>query len=270
MIIFGNGFIGHRIQQSFGCDQSTTHGLTVERAMDEIGAAHANVVINAIASTGRSNCDECEDNKTATLEANVLVPVILAEACYRLGKKLVHISSGCIYKYDYSYDLPLSESRVPDFFDLFYSRTKVYAEYALRPYPNILTVRLRTPLDDRPHPRNLLTKLLGFSRVIDTPNSVTYLPDMLPALEHLIGIDAKGVYNLVCAGALYYPELLKTYELASGRKLEYVTIRPQYLGLTRTNILLSTDKLSATGFAVRDIRDVLPGCVAEYLRRSNA
>lgn len=270
MIVFGNGFIGRRIAQSLGCDQSLTHGLTVEKAISEIEQAHASVVINAVASTGTTNCDECEDDKAASLEANVLVPIILAEACYRTGRKLVHISSGCIYKFDYTYDQPLSESRTPDFFDLFYSRTKIYAEYALRPFPNILTIRLRTPLDDRPHRRNLLTKLLGFSRVIDMPNSVTYLPDMLEALQHLIGIDARGVYNLVCSGALCYPELLRVYERVSGSKLEYTIIRPEYLNLIRTNLLLSTDKLSSTGFKVRDIRDVLSECVEEYIRRSNA
>jgi len=80
---------------------------------------------------GNGSVDDCELDKDATLSSNCFVPLILAEAALRNNIKLVHISSGCIYHYDYSKRKPITEDEPPDFFDLFYSRTKIYAERAL-------------------------------------------------------------------------------------------------------------------------------------------
>jgi biotin operon repressor len=38
------------------------------------------------------------------------------------------------------------------------------------------------------------------------------------------------------------------------------------LGLSRTNLLLSTSKLEKSGFKVRNINSILEECVKEYLK----
>ena len=55
-------------------------------------------------------------------------PYLAWEVAFRNPVKLVHISSGCIYHYDYSKQKPITEKDVPDYYNLFYSRTKIYAE----------------------------------------------------------------------------------------------------------------------------------------------
>jgi 3,5-epimerase/4-reductase len=266
ILILGRGFIGNRLQEELGCRLSDRKIHSYQDAEEEIKRFRPEVIINCIGHIGM-NVDDCEKDLDKSLTANTFVPVILAEAALRQNVRLVHISSGCIYHYDYSKDSPIDENKIPDFFELFYSRTKIYAERALsvlsKKYP-ILIVRLRVPLDKRPHPRNLLTKLINYKKVIDIPNSVTYIPDFINALSHLIKIDTRGIYNIVNRGGLRYQELMEIYKrYAPGFKYELIELKK--LNRVRTNLILSTDKLEQSGFKVRSIQEVLEECVREYV-----
>ncbi len=267
ILILGEGFIGSRIQEELKCEISDRKIYSYRDAEREIKRSKPAVIINCVGHTGR-DVDECEKDIDKTLAANTFVPVILAEAALRNNIKLVHISSGCIYHYDYSKGSPIDETRIPDFFELFYSRSKIYAERALAVLSktrSVLIIRPRIPLDNRPHPRNILTKLIKYKKVIDVPNSITYLPDFIAALRHLIKIKAAGIYNIVNKGALRYPELMEAYR-KEDPAFEYKVIPYKKLGLVRTNLILSTKKLESSGFKVRDIHEVLEECVQEYLK----
>jgi len=267
ILIFGKGFIGLKIYEEFGCDITDRRIYSIKDAEEEIKKFNPKIIINCIGHTG-INVDDCEKDIDKTLIANSFVPLILAELCIRKNIKLIHISSGCIYHFDYKKQKPIKEEYDPDFFELFYSRTKIYAEEALKilskKYP-ILILRPRVPLDNRPHPRNLLTKLIRYKRVIDIPNSVTYLPDFIKAVKHLIKINAVGVFNVVNKGALRYPELLDVYKKYFP-DFEYEKISFKELNLVRTNLILSTEKLKRTGFKLRDIHEVLEECVKNYVK----
>lgn len=267
ILIFGKGFIGSRIQEELSFPIAERRIFSFKDAEEEIKKFNPEIIINCIGHIGK-NVDECEKDKDKTLIANTFVPIILAEVALRNKIKLVHISSGCIYKFDYKKDKPIKEEKIPDFFDLFYSRTKIYSERALEALCNkfnILIVRLRIPLDNRPHPKNLLTKLIDYKNIIDIPNSVTYIPDFLKVLKYLIEIDAKGIFNVVNRGALRYPELLEVYRKYVP-DFEYRIIDYKELNLVRTNLILSTRKLERTGFKVRHIHEVLEECVKDYIR----
>lgn len=267
ILIFGKGFIGSRLQEEFNCNISGKKIDSYQDADREIKRFKPSIIINCIGHIG-DNVDGCEKDIDKTLTANTFVPIILAEAALRNNIRLVHISSGCIYHYDYFNDSPIGETRIPDFFELFYSRTKIYSEQALavlsKRYP-VLIVRPRIPLDNRPHPRNILNKLIKYKKVIDIPNSVTYLPDFIAALRHLLKIKAGGIYNIVNRGGLRYPELLEEYKKYAPN-FKYKVIEYPKLKLIRTNLLLSTGKLQESGFKVRDIHEVLEECVQEYLK----
>ncbi|MEK7849686.1 MAG: sugar nucleotide-binding protein [Candidatus Omnitrophota bacterium] len=268
ILIFGRGFIGDRLQKALQCRITEKMILKFEDADQEIARFLPDVIINCIGYTGAKNVDGCELDKDATLSANVFVPLLLAEVALRRSIKLVHISSGCIYNYDYSKNKPITERDIPDFFGLFYSRSKIYAERALDVLSskyNILIARIRIPLDDRPSLRNILDKIIRYKKVIDLPNSVTYIPDLIKALEHLIKIDARGIYNVVNSGGLTYPALLDVYKKYRP-DFEYEVISYKKLNLVRTNLILSTRKLEKTGFNVRPIKEVYEECVQNYLK----
>ena len=269
ILILGCGFIGNRLKEELVSEISDRKIYSFKDAEDEIKKFLPKIIINCIGHVG-TNIDDCELDKDKTLISNTFVPLILGEAALRNNIRLIHISSGCIYHFDYSKDKPIDEKKVPDFFDLFYSRSKIYSEQALgllsKKYP-ILIVRIRIPLDNRPHPRNILTKLINYKKAIDTPNSITYIPDFINALKHLIQIEANGIYNVVNKGALTYPALLEIYKKYSPG-FQYQVINYKDLNLVRTNLILSTKKLEQTGFKVRDIKEVLEECVQEYLKYS--
>lgn len=265
VLIFGNGYIGNRLQQSCHYFMSEKRVISVDDIISEIDKHSADVAINCIGYTGGRNVDGCEVEVERTLMANSFIPIMFAEAAVRTGVKLVHISSGCIY---HSKNGMLCEDDDPDFFDLYYSRTKIYAERALSVMSTknkFLIVRIRIPLDYIPHRRNLLTKLLSFNQVLDSPNSVTYLPDFAQALSYLIEIDACGIYNLVNSGELRYPDLLDIYNRYVSHQYSIISSCAD-IGKVRTDLVLSTRKLEGSGFKVRDINSVLEECVGEYLK----
>ncbi len=268
ILILGKGFIGDRLQRELNCRISGSFIRTYVDADKIIKQYKPKIIINCIGITGKKNVDDCELGKDATLLANSFVPLILAEVALRNHIKLVHISTGCIFNFDYVKDEPIDEEIEPDFFDLFYSRSKIYSDIALEALSkkySILIVRLRIPLLNEAHPKNLLDKLISYKKVIDIPNSVTYIPDFVEALKHLIKVDARGVYNVVNRGALRYSKLMDIYKKhVPGFKYEKIDFRK--LGLTRTNLIMSTRKLEKTGFKVRRIDSVLEECVKDYLK----
>lgn len=266
ILIMGAGYIGMKLRDEWQCTISDRIVSTLKEIETEIDTHRPDILINCIGYTGANNVDDCELDKDGTLFANTFIPIMLAEACLRRGIKLVHISSGCIYHFDYAWD-PLPEEKRGDYFDLFYSRSKIYAEGALEASLGkygILVLRIRIPLDIHPHPKNVLTKLIKYKRVIDIPNSLTYIPDFIKAMKHLLEMDAHGVYNVVNRGGLRYPELMEVYRNYVP-DFTYETIKYEALKLRRTNLLLSTRKLESTGFPVRDIKDVLDECVQHYI-----
>jgi dTDP-4-dehydrorhamnose reductase len=267
-LILGKGFLGERLQKELDC---LIDGSMINRFADAerlVQKYKPKIMINCIGITGKRNVDDCELEKDATLLANSFVPVILAEVCLRSNIKLVHLSSGCVFNYDYKKNKLLKENSEDYFLELFHSRSKLYSDRAieiLAKYYNILIARIRIPLLNAKHPKNILDKLIKYIKVIDVANSVTYIPDFIQAIKHLIKIDARGVYNVVNKGTLRYPELLKVYQkYVPGFKFKVVTLKD--LGLVRTNLVLSTRKLEKTGFKVRKINSVLDECVKEYLK----
>lgn len=265
ILVFGMGYVGATVASYLDCPALEDHIVTYEDIQAQIDTHKPKVIIDSIGHISR-NTDDCETNKTAALRDFTLIPLLLAEAAIRNGLKLVHISNGAIFKYGDKDNAPISEETYPDFFDTFYARSKIYTEAALNAIAeaaNILQVRILHPLSYVPHPRNLLTRLLSYPKITDTPVSVTYMPDFLLALKHLIKADAEGVYNIVNFGELKYSELLEEY-----RKLDltysYAIMAPAELKAIRTHPILSTDKLEESGFPVRDIHDVLKECCEQY------
>ena len=268
ILILGSGYIAHRLQKAWGCPMDDKKILNYQDAALVFKKYSPRVLINCIGHVGKRNVDDCELDADKCLLANTMVPVWLGEVAFRNPVKLVHISSGCMYHYDYSRQSPITEEDVPDYYNLFYSRTKIYAESVLNALSqrcNILIVRIRIPLDISPHPRNILTKLIKYKTIIDIPNSVTYIPDFIKALEHLLKINAKGVFNVTNKGGLRYPALMDVYKKFIP-DFEYKIIPLKDLKLDRTNLLLSVRKLEKTGFTVRKIKDVLQECVEQYVK----
>ena len=267
VLILGKGYLGTRLQEQFRCALSQRRVTSLADAERIIRYFRPDVLINCIGYHGTKNIDDCDRSPDRTIQANTIVPLLLGEAAIKSGIRLVHISSGCLFHYQ-SGQSHIKEEASPDFFETLYARTKIYADLALtnlsKKYP-ILTLRIRLPLDDRPHPFNLLNKLLQFQSVIDQPSSITYIPDFLNAMEHLIRIKATGVYNIINPGSISFINILKIYQkFVPGHRYRIIT--PEQLKNKRAIVLLSARKLIQSGFPIRPIQQVIEPCVQNYVQ----
>ncbi len=253
MLLFGaNGYIAEHIRTLYPSIVCSTidigHQAEVQRELDD---KKPTIVINCAGKTGRPNVDWCEDHKEETFHSNVLGPMIVAEECIKRGVYFVHIGSGCIYDGD-NRGKGFSEEDVPNFTASFYSFTKAVSDQALSRLP-VLQLRLRMPFEGVHSPRNLISKILKYDRVLDCQNSLTYIPDFLRALDFLIQKKAMGIFNVVTKGGYSPYQLLQDYKrlVDSTHECERVTL-DQFTGITkaaRSNCILSTAKLEREGFS---------------------
>ena len=67
------------------------------------------------------------------------------------------------------------------------------------------------PISEDLHPRSLVTKLTKYEKVVNIPNSMTVLVDMLPVALRLSKAGAVGIYNFTNPGAISHNEVLSMY-----------------------------------------------------------
>lgn len=173
--------------------------------VDQLTRYRPDRVVLAAGITGRPNVDWCEaspENEAHTVLVNVQATVMLGRLCAHMGIPLATFATGCIYTSSPG-EPAKREQDPPNFFGSLYSRTKAHAEQILATLPGALILRLRMPVgEDLDHPRNLVAKLRGYRVITDIPNSVSVLPDLLPAALRMIMAGDTGVYNFTNPGAV--------------------------------------------------------------------
>ncbi|MFA5930748.1 MAG: sugar nucleotide-binding protein [archaeon] len=216
-------------------------------AFQEIKKFSPNFVINCAGKTGRPNVDWCEDHKKETLDSNVFLPLNLAKACEKTGSNLVHIGSGCVYEGDNN-GIGFSETDPPNFYGSFYSITKLLSEELLKEH-NPLQLRIRMPIDTEMGPRNFITKISTYKKVINIQNSMTIIEDMLEATEILMKKKKTGIYNIVNPGTISHKEILQMYTQLINPNHKYETISLEELHsftkAKRSNCVLNSKKIES-------------------------
>jgi len=126
------------------------------------------------------------------------------------------------------------------------------------------------PIDDRPHPRNLIDKLKGYPKVIDVPNSMTIVPDMISGLGQMIDKRLDGVYNMVNPGTITAAEIMERYKCLVNEEHVFGIMSLDELNNTvtqeRSNCVLSSDKLERAGIILPDIHLAVDECLRSYGR----
>ncbi len=172
-------------------------------------------VVNFAAS---ANIDWCEKNKNKTLFNNILGARNIALVCKAQNVKYVFISSACIFRSQNENDVRYEDSTPSP--ACFYTETKLMAEKLIREInSNTLIVRLRLPLSEVSHPRNVLNKFLTYKKLVNSQESATVVEDFIPKLYELIKNDETGSFNLVNEGTISPAEIGKLI----GHKFEVFT-----------------------------------------------
>ena len=172
-------------------------------------------VIIAAGLTGRPNVDWCEVHKKEVIETNVVGVLTVASECDKRGIHCTYLGTGCIFQYDSDHLIGgrgFKETDVPNFSGSYYSKTKAMVEELLKEYDNVLTLRVRMPISDDLHPRNFITKILNYEKIVNVPNSMTVLSDLLPVLVDMSITKKTGIYNFVNPGAVSHNEIMQMYK----------------------------------------------------------
>ncbi|KAF9685766.1 hypothetical protein SADUNF_Sadunf03G0088100 [Salix dunnii] len=221
-LIYGrSGWIGGllgKLCQSQGIDFTYGSGRLENRPSIEadIAAVHPSHVFNAAGVTGRPNVDWCESHKVETIRTNVVGTLTLADVCREKGLVLINYATGCIFEYDSSHPLGsgigFKEEDTPNFIGSYYSKTKAMVEDLLKNYENVCTLRVRMPIScDLANPRNFITKITRYEKVVNIPNSMTILDELLPISIEMAKRNLTGIYNFTNPGVVSHNEILEMY-----------------------------------------------------------
>ena len=216
----------------------------------EINQYQPTRILNCAGVTGRPNVDWCEDHKQETIRANVLGAITLADVAYQHNIHVTVYATGCIYEYDNDHPIGgkgFLEEDKPNFEGSFYSKTKIQTEKLLLCYPNVLILRVRMRISDDLAPRNFITKISKYQKVVNIPNSMTILHDLLPVSLDMSEKSRTGVYNFTNPGTLSHNEILSLYKEYIDKNYTWVNFsleeQAQVIKAGRSNNELDSTKL---------------------------
>ena len=166
------------------------------------------------------------DRTRVNVRDNLFAPVSLGLECARRRTHMTYVGTGCIFNYDDGQpqcvpdgvdetQCGFREDDEPNFFGSCYSVVKGYTDRLLHAEPLasfVLNARIRMPLIGADHPRNFVTKIASYQRVIDVPNSVTVLDELVPTLIDMAQLGLVGTYNLTNPGTVSHNEVLSAYK----------------------------------------------------------
>lgn len=216
-------------------------------------------MLNCAGVTGRPNVDWCEDHKAETIRTNVIGTMSLLDLCESRGIHVTNFATGCIYRYDDDHAVGsgkgFTEEDKPNFTGSFYSLTKGMVETMSRAYKHVLTLRFRMPISDDLNHRNFVTKITKYARVVNIPNSMTTLFDMLPIAALMLTRKLTGVFNFTNPGAISHNQILELYRKHVDPTFWWANFTEEQcnaiLKAERSNNELDTTKLEG---ALPDIR----------------
>jgi UDP-glucose 4,6-dehydratase len=284
VLTFGNGFVANHLKYSIFEERLVPDSNFISRILD---LHKPDIVINCIGKTGRPNVDWCELHREETASANIAIPVLLAEQCAKRSIYMIQIGSGCIFfgkspnkepikKYDIIIgDPPMKDSgwKEEDFANpkSYYSKTKYACDLALGNMSNVATLRIRMPISSKNNPRNLLNKLTGYQKIIDIPNSVTFMDDLERCVDWFI--DNKkfysGIFHVTNPEPLTAAQIMNEYKkYVPNHKFEIIDENELDLltSAKRSNCILNTEKLYNLGFQMMPSEQALKNCMFNYIK----
>lgn len=256
---------------------------SVEAEIKEFKATH---ILNLAGVTGRPNVDWCESHKEDTVRANVIGCLTLCDVAFKNNVHVTNMATGCIYHYDEArpqgtYDESkndwldggvFEETDEPNFKGSWYSRTKGYVDrILLHSYDNVMTLRLRMPISDDLSPRNFVTKISRYERVVNIPNSMSVLYDLVPLMMGMANAKKTGLFNFTNPGVISHNQVLDLYTKYVDPEFTYKNFtleeHDKVVIAKRSNNELSTKKLQAVATELEIPLPDIKTSVAESMKR---
>lgn len=235
-------------------------------------------LINAAGYTGKPNVDACELHKTECLFGNAVLPGRIAAACEAAGVPWGHVSSGCIYTGARPDGSGFTETDAPNFSFRtdncsFYSGTKALGEEVLAGRPDVYVWRLRIPFDRHEGPRNYLTKLMRYQRLLEATNSISQLQEFVAATfacwEKRVPF---GTYNVTNPGQVTTHEVVELIRQSGVCRKDFAFFKDEdefmhtAAKTPRSNCVMDSTKLHATGITMTEVHEAIARDLARWVK----
>jgi dTDP-4-dehydrorhamnose reductase len=226
-------------------------------------------LVNCAGYTGKPNVDACELHKTECLLGNAVLPGVLREACEATGTPWGHISSGCIFTGRRADGAGFRETDPANFSFRtnncsFYSGCKALGEEVLADAKDCFIWRLRIPFNEVESPRNYLTKLMRYERLLEAENSLSQLDEFVRATWECWEKRVPfGTYNVTNPGSVTTHEVVELIKQSGVSKKDFVFFKDETDFMTkaaqtpRSNCVLDSSKLLASGIVMSHVRDAI-------------
>jgi len=281
LILGKNSFIASHLNYQKAEERVNPYYNQIE---DIINKYKPNTIINCIGFCGSPNVDQCEIEKNKTIIANLTIPTVLSEVCEKHSIHMIHLSSGCVFfgnsphtTYHTSFVDGIKKESIldhgwkeEDFANpqSFYSKTKYACDLILGPMPHITSLRLRMPVSTKNHPRNLINKLLNYKDVLITPNSITFIDDLVNVIDFFVKNPQPGIFHIANPQTLTHEDILEEYRKYVPSHT-YNKITEHQLSLLtkakRSNCILNTSKVNSIGLKLKPSKEALSECMKKFV-----
>ena len=153
----------------------------------------------------------------------------------------------------------------------FYSGTKALGEEVLAGRTDVYVWRLRIPFDNIDNPRNYLTKLLRYPRLLEATNSISQLEEFCAATfacwEKRVPF---GIYNVTNPGHVTTREVVDLIRQSgvSRKEFSFFTDEGQFMQLAaktpRSNCVMDSGKLARAGIQLTEVHEAVSRDLARW------
>jgi dTDP-4-dehydrorhamnose reductase len=279
-------FLSSRGVRFYGVSRATVDYTKKEELASLLRSTRASFLINAAGYTGKPNVDACELDMAGTLMGNSVFPSLVAEVCERHGVPWGHVSSGCIYSGRRPDGGGWREDDPPNFCFRsgrcsFYSGSKALGEEIIAGAPSCYVWRLRIPFNEQAGPRNYITKLMTYERLLEAENSVSHLDEFVRATwecwERRVPF---GTYNVTNPGSVMTGDVVRWIGEEAARRdsaglpcpfrrdFSFFSDEDEFMlkaaKTPRSNCVLDSSKLSSVGIEMSPVEEAFRGALRDW------
>ncbi len=285
-LLGGSGYVGQAYQALFrrlGAPYRNLRRAEVDYAdaavlREALRRDRPEFLINAAGYTGKPNVDACELHKAECLFGNAVLPGRIAQACAEAGVPWGHVSSGCIYNGARADGRGFTEEDPPNFTFRhppcsFYSGTKALGEEVLADRPEVFVWRLRIPFEAVDNPRNYLTKLMRYERLLEATNAISELGEFVAATYACWQKRVPfGTYNVTNEGRVTTREVVEIIRRSGVCAKDFVFFRDedefmrQAAKTPRSNCVLDSGKLARAGIRLTEVHEAVERALRDWRR----
>ena len=230
------------------------------------------VIINCAAYVGGNSIANCENHKDQAIQSNIIFPQMLGEICSVHDIIFGHMSSGCVFNGYPIGGYEEEDVRTMTFNSMcsFYTGTKAMAEDCLNDVKKKYIWRIRLPFDEIDHPRNYLTKLMRFEKLVVALNSLSNRKELVNAcIECIMKSVPFGTYHVTNPGGIRSDEITVMMRniLKIDKDFQYFESVESFNKtgtIPRSNTLLNTDKLASVGIMMTPVHESVGKCLKNW------